>query len=204
MYEAGAAVPAQVGITIFDKLEVGSQEAPTGWRHCSAVVPDWLLAKLKPRQQQIGPLETLGGLCAVLSRPQQFEDREVIQFIDNTQALFTLASGSARQVDCARLVHYFQCLCAALRAQVWFEFVASGANIADQPSRGEFDLLDELGSTPFPIRWPDMDASWAGVFDATFREFAPRPSKAEKRARSAVASEIDDERARARRARIFP
>jgi hypothetical protein len=198
MYERSAAVPAQIGITIYDPEDVGSLDAPCGYRHASAPVPPDFMAALLPRQQQIGPLETVAPLVAMLSRPEQFRDREVILFVDNTQAVYTLASGYARQHDTARLVHMFHCLCAALGARVWLEYVPSGANIADQPSRGEFALLQRLGSTSFceTLRWPDMAPAWTGVFERVFAEFAPRPSKAEKRARARVAEAIDDERAR--------
>ena len=79
--------------------------------------------------------------------------------------------------------HVFHSLCAAVNAQVWFEFVPSGANLADQPSRDELELLSELGSAAFRARWPDMDASWEKAFIQIFNEFGAKPTKAEKRAR---------------------
>ena len=103
-------------------------ETPSLWRHCSAAVPASLVAKLRPRKQQIGPLETLGALVCYLSRPEQFRNRRVIHFMDNTGALFGMAKGYTRVVDAARMVHFFHSLCAAINAQVWFEFVPSGAN----------------------------------------------------------------------------
>ena len=116
--------------------------------------------------------------------------------------MYTLASGYARQHDAARMVHVFHCACAALNAQVWFEHVASGANIADQPSRGEMSLLRELGSVSFDagLRWPDMSDSWSGAFERIFDEFAPPPGRAEKRARAAMQEAIEHERARRPRA----
>ena len=71
--------------------------------------------------------------------------------------------------------------------------------MADLPSRDKFELLDELGSTSFPVRWPDMEAGWSDVFTRIFDEFAPRPTKAEKRARREVDAAVAD--ARAKRAR---
>ena len=46
-------------------------------------------------------------------------------------------------MDCARLVNTFHLLAAALRCQVWFEWVPSKANVSDLPSRG---LMDELSA----------------------------------------------------------
>jgi hypothetical protein len=201
MYESSAAVPGRVGIAIFDPTLVGSKEAPSGWLHSSAAVPAWLLAKLTPRKQQIGPLETLGALLPYLSLPTRFRDREVVAFIDNSGALFNLSSGNSRAVDTARLVHVFHCLCAALQTQVWFEFVPSGANLADEPSRDEFGLLHEMGSTWFDVVWPDMESSWAGVFESILDEFGKKPTGGEKRVRAEVGAEIARERAKLARAR---
>ena len=197
MYEPSSDVAARIGVTIYDPDDVGSANAPTGWRHASAVVPDDFMAALLPRKQQIGPLETLAPLVALLSRPEQFRDREVILFVDNTQAVYTLASGYARQHDAARLVHMFHCVCAAIGAQVWLEYVPTGANIADQPSRAEFALLLEMGSVDFSrsIEWPDMAPAWTGVFDRVFDAYAPKPTRAERKARKRVADAIDSERA---------
>ena len=72
------------------------------------------------------------------SCPEQLRGRDVIHFIDNTGALFGLSKGYYGEVDCARLVHAFHATTAAIDAIVWFEYVASEANIADLPSRGDF------------------------------------------------------------------
>ena len=39
-----------------------------------------------------------------------------------------------------------------VQAQVHFEWVASEANIADLPSRGQFELLAKFGSRAVPLR----------------------------------------------------
>ena len=99
-------------------------------------------------------------------------------------------------VDAARLVHMFHCVCAAIGAQVWLEYVPTGANIADQPSRAEFALLLEMGSVDFSrsIEWPDMAPAWTGVFDRVFDAYAPKPTRAERKTRKRVADAIDSER----------
>ena len=92
-------------------------------------------------------------------------------------------------------------MCAALQTQVWFEFVPSGANLADEPSRDEFGLLHEMGSTWFDVVWPDMESSWAGVFESILDEFGKKPTSGEKRVRAEVGAEIARERAKLARAR---
>ena len=74
-------------------------------------------------------------------------------------------------------------MCEAAGTQVWFEYVPSGANIADLPSRDDFELLAELGSVPFDIKWPPVGLSWYDTFVDAWERAAPRrPSRAAKRA----------------------
>ena len=69
----------------------------------------------------------LAGVAAYTSRPEQFRDRDVIHFIDNQGALTGLAKGYSRDVDSARLISVFHTMNAAVRANVWFEYVPSAA-----------------------------------------------------------------------------
>ena len=74
-------------------------------------------------------------------------------------------------------------MCAAAGTQVWFEYVPSGANIADLPSRDDFELLAELGSVPFDIKI-QVATSWTTLVlydtlvDAWERAAPRRPSSA--------------------------
>ena len=112
-----------------------------------------------------------GRRLSVVSRPDLFRGRDVILFIDNVGALMGLANGYSRDVDAARLINVFHVMNAALQANIWFEFVPSAANLADQPSRGELGLLQELGSRPFDVEWPDP-SSWSGGLDGLFNSFS--------------------------------
>ena len=75
------------------------------------------------------------------------------------------------------------------------EYVASGANLADLPSRGEFALLAAMGSERFDASLPPVGGDWAAVFRALQR----RPSAGAKRARAELDSELAAARARQRR-----
>ena len=81
--------------------------------------------------------------------PEVFEGRHVIHFIDNTSACAALVKGYARAVDSGLIVHAFHAYNVGLRADVFFEYVRSAANIADLPSRGALvelhELFDEMG-----------------------------------------------------------
>ena len=148
-------MPAQIGVVIYDPLDSESK-----WRHASADVPNWLMAKFADKVQYIGVLETLGGVVAYSSRPSQFAGRDVIHFVDNVGSLVGLAKGYSRDLDSSRLVHVFHAIAAATCTNVWFEYVPSAANIADLPSRGELELLRSKGSVAFAVRWPAFEISW--------------------------------------------
>ena len=72
----------------------------------------------------------------------------MIHWIDNQSAEAALCKGYSRVVDSARLVHMFHAWAAAAQASVWFEFVPTDQNVADDPSR---DMsLANLPFRPFP------------------------------------------------------
>lgn len=66
--------------------------------------------------------------------------------------------GYSRVPDSAQIVHAFHSLNLGLKCRVWFEYVNTKANIADEPSRGEFTLLKELGSTEKAIVFTELAA----------------------------------------------
>ena len=146
----------------------------------------------------IGPAETIAPLVALLSRPEQFRGRDVVLFIDNTQALYGLGKGDCQNSDCARMIHVFHVICEALEINVWFEWVASGANIADLPSRSDFRLLGELGATRFVPVWPQLSGSLVGLFHYYWGELAGRLSKREKSQLREVSEAVAELRGEAR------
>ena len=42
------------------------------------------------------------------------------------------------------------------KANYWFEYVPSAANLADLPSRGDVDVLNELRATRVNTMWPSI------------------------------------------------
>ena len=184
MYDPGKSPAGMVGVVVYDPEDQGRRpsEKPSRWRYASAGVPLELLAKFRPREQYVGQLEVLAGVAAFTSRPEQFRGRDVIHFIDNSGALVGLAKGYSRDVDSARLISVFHTMNAALRANVWFEYVASAANIADLPSRNDFELLrsDRFVAEPFDIVWPPVDA-WVGDFARLFQSYSSASAKGKRR-----------------------
>lgn len=203
MYEDKKSPPGRIGIVIYDpeapeppadfenSPEASDEARDWRWRHSSCEVSRQALEAFAPRKQYITQLEMLAGLLAYTSRPAQLRDRDVIHFVDNSGALAILTGGYSREADCSRMTHFFHAIAAALQSRVWFEYVASGANIADLPSRGEFEKLTELGSVPFTAKWPELGASWSASFASAFNEYAPRPGKAAVRLRRAIQAAIE-------------
>jgi len=106
--------------------------------------------------------------------------RDVLHFIDNTAAVAGIAKGFSAKPDSARIIHTYHALNVKIQAQVHFEWVKSEDNIADLPSRGELELLEEIGSRDIGLMIPpisdwltpeeaEMHASHAGGDTATTR-----------------------------------
>ena len=186
MYETSTG-EARIGVAIYDPEAADEGRPP--WKHISATVPAWVFRCWRVRQQYIGPLETIAPLIALLSAPESFRGRDVVLFIDNTGALFGLGKGDCREADSARIIHLFHAACLALRVRVWVEHVATGANLADMPSRDDFSLLRKLGSVPVDagdVFWPDLSQGLTQAFLDVWARLAGKESSADKRSREAI------------------
>ena len=84
-------------------------------------------------------------------------------------------------------------LAAMARAAAAAEHVATGANLADMPSRDDLSLLRSLGSAPVPagdVYWPDLSAGLTQAFHTVWDMLAGAESKADKRSRKAVEAAV--------------
>ena len=120
---------------------------PLLWTACDC--PAWVLrafAELdRPKEQYIGQLELLAAVVAYTTFPEELRGRRVIHWIENESAVYALVKGYSSAPDSARVVNLFQGCVAQLAVTPWVEYVQSSDNIADLPSRGEFELLRTLG-----------------------------------------------------------
>ena len=119
-------------------------------------IPQWMVDRwsdLSPHggSQKIGQAEILAAIAVYFSLPaDQIRGRRVLHFIDNTSALYAIFNGYSRAPDSSWLVNIFHCMNATPKADVWWAYVATKANVADLPSRGMFDFLrDVLDASPF-------------------------------------------------------
>jgi len=179
MYDSAKTPAGMVGIVIYDP-----EDPEHKWRYASAGVTDEIISRFRPREQYVGQLEVLAAVAAYTSRPAQLRDRDVIHFIDNVGAYSGLGKGYSPDMDSARMISVFHTMNAALRSNVWFEYVPSKANISDLPSRNEFELLhsSEYKAQPFELVWPPL-AAWAGEYGAVFALYSDiRQRRSRKRA----------------------
>jgi len=120
-----------------------------------------LVHDLRAREKHICTLETM-ALIAVYINPGLQEDlrgADVNHFADNTAANGAAIKGYSPAPDIARLVGAYHLRIARLGARIWIEYVPSAANIADMPSRGNFELIESIGAKRIPFVFPSM-ASW--------------------------------------------
>ena len=117
------------------------------------------------------------------SLPSLLRGRDVMHWIDNTSAASVLLHGYSGKPDSARLANIFHMFNAGLRARIYFEYVESKANVADLPSRGDFDYLRSLRALRVPMRFP-LSSEW----HAPLRHWISlaAPSAGRKRGRSRV------------------
>ena len=127
-------------------LEPKELEDSYDFYHGAGDVEQRLMRRLLGRSQQIGQVELVGAVAPYLSLPSSLAGREVIHWIDNTSALAALTKGYSGVPDSAHIVHIFHAWAACAATNVWFEYVPSAANPADEPSR---DLT--LAHTPWHI-----------------------------------------------------
>ena len=157
---------SRIGIVVRDSM--------TGIdRHSDHALPQWVFDYLSPTDKTlVMQAEMIAPIAALLSRPDDFAGRSVVLFIDNVGALSSLLHGYSSKPDCARLCNVFHLLAASLRCSFWFEWVPSGANISDLPSRLYYERYLQLlpRSRWFSCTLPDA-STWDAPLRAVLRSF---------------------------------
>ena len=183
--------PAKGGLGFVVWLPPGSPHGGlTGrFKYAERVVGLSELTFLSRSHSLITQLELLAAASPYASLPAAcFADSDVIHFIDNTGALYGLVKGYSPVPDCMSIIRAFHVANLALRANVWFSYVASKANISDLPSRGALSemaaaLLRVAPRAPFsllrdsvPLLFPSGDTDVAAVWAAVTAQLPPQPS----------------------------
>lgn len=102
--------------------------------------PEWTLcafASHRERTTYIGQLEAIAALAPLLSMPTSsfFAGRSVTHYIDNQGALYSFINGRSADPDINRIVFLYGMIASRLSCRPWFDYVSSGSNVADLPTR---------------------------------------------------------------------
>ena len=184
-YENGVGM---LGLVVYDP-------ETTMWYYSSARVPDAVIISFIKKKQYIGQCEILAAVCVYFTFPDLCRGREIIHWIDNESAIQGLKNGYSPKGDSAKLINAFHMFNAGLKADVWFEYVESAANVADAPSRLDFGLLQQMGANYKLMVIPEVEDFFRPLeqwfFDAT-------GERLRKRVRSAIPSRTKRSHKRAR------
>lgn len=80
-------------------------------------------------------------------------------FGDNTGAEVSTRKGSAKQFDLCRIIHEIWSLALCGGFGLWIERVPTDENIADLPSREDYELLRKLDAQWWEPKIVEFDAS---------------------------------------------
>ena len=117
--------------------------------------PEHILRALKPRETQIIPLELLASAGLLYSLGEQVRGRDVIFFIDNQSVCAALAKGCSKSEDLQAYTTCWHRLAQLLGCRVWFEWVDSKSNPADELSRkGTSEYSKDVEILRLP-KWAD-------------------------------------------------
>ena len=138
-------------------LEVGSG-------YLSAVesaVPRKWRRRFVRRATQINAYETAAVLGALGSLGETLRGRRAVFFIDSTAAMGSILRGHHRRSDLNLLVGTIWRELGRLQIHAHFERVPSKSNIADGPSRGDRELLEDLDAEWLEASWvKEADGLW--------------------------------------------
>jgi hypothetical protein len=84
---------------------------------------------------------------------------QVVHYIDNESVRLALLRGSGETAVAKHVAARIMNSEYHLGTKSWYARVPSVSNLADDPSRGNFDTLTKLGSTFFSVDWMDVLAS---------------------------------------------
>ena len=145
---------ARLGIVIHDPAAWDGRTNSMGLTlYASSVPSDAVRRTFSPdKRTYITQLEMLAAVTTYRAAPAfahagvNLARRNVNHWIDNTGTLSGLIHGYARATDLAHMANAFHLTTCGMRTHTWLDYVPSLANIADLPSRGDFELLERLGA----------------------------------------------------------
>ena len=131
------AVPKDTAPPVHVEIAAGDFDKHYDCQHGSAQLENAYMRRfLLARKQQIGQVELVGAYTPYAAVDASvWRGRRVIHWIDNSSAVAALVKGYSSAIDSALIVQAIHATLAGLEADVWFEYVRTDANVADEPSR---------------------------------------------------------------------
>ena len=118
-------------------------------------VPEAVWAQFLPREDhQIGMQELLAVPLLLATFKDQLRMQLLTVAIDNQGVLGSFVSGRAGAADMNLSIGQTWLQAAAIGAGIHFVRVESKSNLADRPTRDQFDILNKLGAREAPPKWP--------------------------------------------------
>ena len=102
------------------------------------------------KSQPIAIAEALAVICALVSVIDKKRNIDVTVYVDNTPAIGALTKGYSKEKSMDELAHFIQLYAAARRCRIWYEYVKSALNPADEPSRGGTLFGESVPKRPLP------------------------------------------------------
>ena len=171
LFTDGACEPGPAGEPV---VTIGAVVFPEGHRqprYFGTTVPKGVcdLWKVGCQKQLVAQAELLPVVLAKTTWPELFKNRPNLTFIDNDAARFGLIKGYSPSLPSGRLIGASWLADTRLRTTSWFCRVASASNVADGPSRLDFEFMS---AWPGSIRCEPCGAQswggslWPGIMDA--------------------------------------
>ena len=130
--------------------------APNGRvvHHFGSVAPQWVMDQLLVHSRHpIHELEMIPVLLAIRLWERFIRGAQVVHYIDNESVRLALLKSSGETLVARQIAHQIMSAEYSLQTKAWYARVASASNIADDPSRGNCDLLAHCGSAAFEVEW---------------------------------------------------
>ena len=130
---------------------------PSGnWYYCAAQVPSWLLCQLQDRgDNQIPVLEALAVVMGLHTFQSMIESGCVTAFCDNNCVLQSFLKGTSRATEVNMMCGRLWLEMAKWEVGLHLLRVSSKSNPSDGPSRGNYELAEELKMTRVAVIWPE-------------------------------------------------
>ena len=133
---------------------------------CDCEPPAVMMDALHSRNDnQIMGLELFSLALGLCSFSERLRNRRVFLWSDNVGAERGTASGRARTWDHACVIHSVWLFAAQLSCQLHIDRVPTSANIADAPSREDYELLNALGARKVEAQFDECFLQ-AGAWEA--------------------------------------